>query len=114
MKVTASEELKLKQGAVPNNLASTLIETDSEFFPNIFCLLNILAVLPVTSCEAERCISSLCRLKTYLRSAMGPERLTGLALLHIHKDIEISIQEVIHQFAIKHPRRMRLCNILSD
>ena len=114
MKVTASEELKLKQGAVPNNLASTLIETDSKFFPNIFCILNVLAVLPVTSCEVERCISSLRQLKTYLRSAMGPERLTGLALLHIHKDIEISIEEVIHQFAIKHPRRMRLCNILSD
>ena len=47
MKVTGSEELKLKQGAVPSNLASTLIETDSEFFPNIFCLLNISAVLPV-------------------------------------------------------------------
>ena len=48
MKVTASEELKLKQGAVLNNLASTLIETDSTFFPYTFCILNILAVRAVT------------------------------------------------------------------
>ena len=60
-------------GAVPRNLASALNETSPELFPNIFIfyLLNILAVLPVTSCEAERCISSLCRLKDILKEYNG-------------------------------------------
>ena len=69
--VTPGELKKLKQKGVPSNIASTLTETTPEFFPNIYCLLTTLAVLPVTSCEAERCISCLRRLKTYLRSSMG-------------------------------------------
>ena len=44
---------------------------------------------------------------------MGQDCLTGLALLHIH-DIPINIDEVIEQFAILHPCRMKLTNILSD
>ena len=72
---TPSELKKLKQKGVPSNISTTLIETTPEFFPNIFSLLTTLAVLPVTSCEAERCISCLPRLKTYLRSSMGQDRL---------------------------------------
>ena len=110
---TPSELKKLKQKGVPSNISTTLIETTPEFSPNIFSLLTTLAVLPITSCEAERCISCLQRLKTYLRSSMGQDRLTGLALLHIH-DIPIDIDQVIEEFALLHPRRMKLTNILND
>ena len=110
---TPSKLKKLKQKGVPSNISTTLIETTPEFSPNIFSLLTTLAVLPVTSCEAERCISCLRRLKTYLRSSMGQDRLTGLALLHIH-DIPIDIDQVIEEFALLHPRRMKLTNILND
>lgn len=41
----------------------------------------------------------LIRLKTWLRSQMGQERLIGLALLHVHRDFEISIDNVIDRFA---------------
>ena len=44
---------------------------------------------------------------------MGQDRLTGLALLHIH-DIPIDIDQVIEEFAMLHPRRMKLTNILND
>ena len=113
MVVAPSEMRKLKQKGVPSNFAATLTEITPEFFPNIYCLMTTLAVLPVTSCEAESCISCLRRLKTYLRSTMGQDRLTGLALLHIH-DIPINIDEVIEKFAILHPRCMKLTNILKD
>ena len=43
---------------------------------------------------------------------MGNERLTGLTLLHIHRDIHNDIQEVFDEFARRHPRRMKLANIL--
>ena len=112
--LVASNELKkLKQKGVPSSIATTLTETSPEIFPNIYCLLTTLAVLPVTSCVAERCISCLRRLKTYLRSSMGQDRLTGLALLHIH-DIPIDVDQIIEEFAILHPRRMKLTNILND
>lgn len=32
---------------------------------------------------------------------MGESRLTGLALLHTHKDIVVNIEEVINRFANK-------------
>ena len=56
---------KLKESALPNNIASAL-QSGTGIFPNIHCLLTILAVLPVTTCEVERTISSLRRLKTYV------------------------------------------------
>jgi len=38
------------------------------------------------------------RLKTWLRSKMGQDRLTGLALLNIHRSIEINVDDVIDRF----------------
>ena len=113
MVVTPSELKKLKQKGVPSNISTTLIETTPDFPLNIYSLLTTLAVLPVTSCEAERCISCLRRLKTYLRSSMRQDHLTGLALLHIH-DIPIDIDQVIEEFALLHPSPMKLTNILND
>ena len=43
-------------------------------------------MIPATSCTAERSFSSLRRLKTYLRSTCGQERLSNLALLHIETE----------------------------
>ena len=53
--------------------------------PEFAKALKILAVIPATSCSAERSFSSLRRLKTYLRNSMGQERLSSLALLHIER-----------------------------
>ena len=68
----------------------------------------------VATCECERNVSALRRLKTYLRSTMSQTRLTGLALLHIHYNMDIDFDEIIRRFARLRPRRMELANILSD
>ena len=49
-----------------------------------------------------------------MRSTMKEERLTGLALMNVHADIPLSIEDVITKFAIKNPRRMKLVDILQD
>ena len=54
--------------------------------PELAKAMKILAVIPATSCSAERSFSSLKRLKTYLRNSMGQERLSNLALLHIERE----------------------------
>ena len=59
MALTSSELNKLIKTNVPSNLASPLEETCPEFYPNIFYLLCVLAVLPITTCEAERSYVSL-------------------------------------------------------
>lgn len=55
--------------------------------------------LPVSVASAERSFSTLKRLKTYLRNRMGNERLTGLALLNIHREIDVDIDNIINRFA---------------
>ena len=85
-------------------------------FPNIFTILHILVVVvfPVTRSEAERSFSCIKRLKTRLRSTMGEERLNGLAMMLIHRDVDVSVTQVVRAFAAAHPRKMRLTFVLDD
>jgi len=114
IKLTDTEVKKLKANAVPNTIAATLANINKDIFPNIYYMLTILAVLPITTCEAERSFSTLRRLKTYLRSTMAADRLTSLALMHIHRDMPINTEQLIEDFAIQHPRRLKLRNILDS
>ena len=60
-------------------------------FPNVHVLLRIACTLPVTSCECERSASSLRRLHTFTRTSMAQERLSSLALIHIHYDTKVTL-----------------------
>ena len=70
--------------------------------------------VPATSCECERSASSLRRLHTYNRACMGQERLPSLALMHIHCQVKIVLDEVVNLFATKHLLRLELGTILRD
>lgn len=102
---TVNAELKTwkakwdKQTNCPLSAVDALTHACSDFFPNIRCLLVILATLPVSTASSERSFSTLRRLKSYLRSSMNENRLTGLALMSIHRSIPIDVQEVINIFA---------------
>jgi len=77
-------------------------------FPNVHVLLRIACTIPVTSCECERTASSLRRLQTFTRASMAQDRLSSLALIHIHYDMEIDLDEVVQIFSVKEPRRVQL------
>ena len=81
---------------------------DETLFPNMRKLFKIFATLPVTSCTAERSFSVLRLIKSYLRSTMGNDRLNGLALLSIHKNIKLDYDAVILEYSSKYNTRMRL------
>ena len=59
MNLSTAEFTKLKHGAVPNTIASTLKVINQHMFPNIAYFLSLLAVLPITTYEAEHSISTL-------------------------------------------------------
>ncbi|CAF4875906.1 unnamed protein product, partial [Rotaria socialis] len=61
-------------------------------------LFKILWTIPVNTCEYERSFSTLRRIKTYLRSTTGEDRLSGLALLNIEREAEIDYDEIIKEF----------------
>ena len=98
---------------VPSSAAQALEECNPEFFPNVNKLLRILCTLPITSAECERSLSTLRRLKTYLRATMTSER-DGLALMNIHYGRQIDISATIDLFARKHPRRLLLSDIQAE
>ena len=62
--------------------------------------------LPSSTASAERSFCGLKRLKTYLRSSMLEDRLSALALLHIHQDISVPVDEIIDRFARLGPHRL--------
>jgi hypothetical protein len=69
-------------------------------------LLLINCTVPVTTCTAERSFSAMKLLKTYLRNRMTDDRLTGLALMYVHPEIDIPIEEVINRFSHAKTRKL--------
>lgn len=78
-----------------------------ELYPNLWVALRIACTLPVTVATAERSFSKLKLIKTFLRSSMSQERLSGMALISINHQIgsQISYDEVINYFASRKARR---------
>ena len=58
----------------------------------------ICATIPAASCECDRSASSLRRLHAYNRACMGQERLSSLALMHVHYQVKIVLDEVVNCF----------------
>jgi hypothetical protein len=77
-------------------------------FPNLFTLLSIYLTVPISSSECERSFSVLKRLKTWLRSTMGQDRLSNLALIQINSDYlsKLDIGKIIDIFATKTNRKI--------
>ncbi|XP_008185846.1 zinc finger MYM-type protein 1-like [Acyrthosiphon pisum] len=90
--------------STPKHVIDALHNYNSIIFPTIHRLLVILATFPVTTSTSERSFSTLRRLKTYLRNTVGENRLNGLALMNIHRDIPISTAEVIDELALQSRR----------
>ena len=73
-------------------------------------LLKIMVTIPMSTSEAERCFSTLKRIKTFLRNTMTQDRLSALAMLSIEKQLVRKMQDfnqrVIDKFAAQKNRRM--------
>ncbi|XP_072384690.1 uncharacterized protein [Diabrotica undecimpunctata] len=91
-------------GAIP--FLKFLIENDlTEPFQETVKLLQILITVPMSTAEAERCFSSLKRIKTFLRNSMTEDRLVALTMLSVEKTLIKEIpnfnEKVIDKFALK-------------
>ncbi|XP_060874342.1 52 kDa repressor of the inhibitor of the protein kinase-like [Metopolophium dirhodum] len=95
-----------EENNLPKNALDTLSKCPEDLFPHINILLKLLAILPVSTASVERSFSSLKRIKTYLRNSTGEARLNGLALMNIHRDIQIDTDAILNMFASKKERRL--------
>ena len=80
-----------------------------ELYPNLWIALRIACTLPVTVASAERGFFKLKLIKTYLRSTMAQERLSGLAIISVNNKMgrEITYSDVINDFASRKARKQR-------
>ncbi|KAL4579201.1 hypothetical protein LXL04_015339 [Taraxacum kok-saghyz] len=105
MELKLFETLETSELSNPIDVLKFMKELD--YFPNACIAYRILLTIPVTVTSAELGFSKLKFLKSYLRSTMTQERLSGLAMISIENEMleSINYEELINQFAIKNTRR---------
>lgn len=79
-------------------------------YPNMGICLRLALTLPVTSASCERSFSKLKLIKNYLRSQMGQQRLSDLAILSIEYNIAkgLNFDNIIDQMSSEKSRRVQL------
>ena len=108
--LTADAELELWKHHVPceqweSDLISTVKNTE-QFFPNLHVISRVFLTMPVSTASVGQCFSALRRLKTYMKSTMSDDRLTGLALMHVHKGVKIDSEDILKKFDASGHRRI--------
>ena len=96
---------------IPDSCAKAIKVCDKIIYPNISVLLQIACTLPVTSCRCEHSASTMRRLNTCIRASMTEERLSNLALIHIHYESSVDLEDVVQKFAERNSRRLELNDI---
>ncbi|XP_043923560.1 zinc finger MYM-type protein 1-like [Protopterus annectens] len=81
-----------------------LVDTSlTSVFSEVYNVLLIITTTPMSTAEAERCFSTLKRIKTFLRSTVEQERINAFAMISIEKELMQSItnfnQRVVDLFA---------------
>lgn len=108
--IYSKDEFKSCCGAV--ELFLLFMENNlSKVFSETVTLLKIIITTPMSTAEAERCFSTLKRVKTFLRNTMTQDRLNALAMLSMEKRLVNEMadfnQKVIDRFASLKDRRAK-------
>ena len=77
-------------------------------FPNLYKLIQVAIILPVSSATCERSFSAMRRVKTWLRTSMLQNRFDSLSLLYIEKDIDVKLEDAVNIFSKKVGRKIAL------
>ena len=72
-----------------NQTHSIIQEINPDLYPGMYTALIVLMVMSVSTATPGRPYSAMRRLKNYLCSTITTERMAGLALMNVHKDIEM-------------------------
>ena len=75
----------IPQQAKPKSVLLALSECSAQTFPILRKVFTIYLATPVGSVSCERSFSALRRLKLWTRSSMTEERLSGLAMMLVHR-----------------------------
>ncbi|KAH3840978.1 hypothetical protein DPMN_114436 [Dreissena polymorpha] len=91
------------------NIMATVLTTAFAFDYSAKRLLRFYENLETNAVGTEEMGSrTMRRVKTCLRNTMGTDCMSGLALLNIHREREIDLEEVVDVFARRKERRLAL------
>ena len=97
--------LGLEVDSLPYNTLGVLLSAkEIHTYPSLEVLLQILTTGPVTTATNKRSCSALRYLETCLRFTTKEDRLNGLVLLFVHRDLNINFKPVIDEFSRKNRR----------
>ena len=82
----------------------------TDAYPNTAIAIRIFLTIPVTVATCERSFSKLKLIKNYMRSKMGQERLSSLAIISIEIEVanNIDFDDVISELASRKARKVTL------
>ncbi len=108
-------ELKVMREMIPQKTNTALealqfLKSVEGTFPNAEVAYRILLTIPVTVASGERSFSKLKLIKNYLRTTMSQERLCGLAMLSIERDVasDLDYGNLMMEFAVRKARKIPL------
>ena len=92
-----------------------MTQAQKDLLNKVVNLMKLILVMPATNSTSEQSFSALRRVKTYLRSTMGQQRLNDLLLLHVHKEItdSLDLKEVINNF-VNSEHRLQIFGKFSE
>ena len=71
-------------------------------------ILCVIDSMPVSTATTERSFSVMRRVKTYLRNTMTTDRLSGLGLLNVYREKELTSDSVLDKFTRMKNRKLAL------
>jgi hypothetical protein len=85
-------------------------ELTEDAYPQYYKMVQLALTLPVGSATSERSFSAMRRIRNWLRSTMGRERFSSLALLNIECDLtaELVPEDLVLMYANSGTRRIQL------
>ena len=113
-----SQGLSKLHGTRVRTIADMLLDVPlaKALFSEIDHLLGIYFTTPISTATAERGLSSLQHIKTYLRSTMTGARLSNILLLHAHKDYtdQLNLNKIAEAFASLNSQRINFFGSFSS
>ena len=108
--MSSKTNLRVEKLSIHNVLKFMRANDMFYIYPNMSILYHIYLTLPISCAGAERSFSRLKFMKSYLRSTMTEEGLSGLSLLSIKRQFatELDYDKVMDYFAKMKPRRNKL------
>jgi len=80
-------------------------------FPRVLALLQLALTLPVSTASCERSFSCIKTVKTYARTSMTEDRLSGLGLMSVENELtreDTFLDNVVHKFKVAEGKNRRI------